>query len=137
MIVVSACLAGIACRYDGTAFPCEKVVKLVESEQAVYVCPEVLGRLSIPRPPVEIVGERIITVAGQDVTAQYQEGAAVALQITLKAGCHQAILKARSPSCGSGKIYDGSFSGKIVDGDGIFAQMLKQAGIAVYTDEEF
>lgn len=109
---------------------------MVESEQAVCVCPEVLGRLSIPRPPAEIVGERIITVAGQDVTAQYQAGAAAALQIALESGCHQAILKARSPSCGSEKVYDGSFSGKLVDGDGIFAQMLKQAGIAVYTDEE-
>ena len=137
MILVSACLTGEECRYNGTDFLCEKIAKLVENGQAVAVCPEVLGGLLIPRAPAEILGERILTVDGQDVTNEYRAGAEAALQIALAAGCRKAILKARSPSCGSGRIYDGSFSGRTVDGDGVFAQCLKQAGIAVYSDEEY
>ena len=137
MILVSACLAGEECRYNGTAFLCEKIAKLVEAGQAVAVCPEVLGGLPIPRTPAEILGERILTVDGQDVTDEYRAGAEAAIRIALAAGCRMAILKARSPSCGSGRIYDGSFSGRTVDGDGVFAQCLKQAGITIYSDEEY
>jgi uncharacterized protein YbbK (DUF523 family) len=137
MIIVSACLAGVKCRYNGTAFPCAKVVKLVAAGQAIVVCPEVLGGLPVPRPPAEIADERVITVNGLDVTGEYRAGAAAALRIAMEAGCDQAILKARSPSCGSGRIRDGSFSGRMADGDGVFASLLKQAGIVVYTDEEY
>lgn len=137
MIVVSACLAGVECRYNGTAFPCARIVELVATGQAVAVCPEVLGGLPVPRPPAEIVGERIMTVDGNDVTAQYRAGARAALQIAMKTGCSKAILKARSPSCGSGRIHDGSFSGRMTTGDGVFANLLKRSGIAVYTDEEY
>ncbi len=104
--------------------------------QAVAVCPEVLGGLPVPRPPAEILGERIMTIDGKDVTAQYRAGAQAALRIAMKTGCSKAILKARSPSCGSGRIHDGSFSGRMTTGDGVFANLLKRAGIAVYTDEE-
>lgn len=137
MILVSACLAGVECRYNGTAFSCANIVELVVSGRAIGVCPEVLGGLPVPRKPAEIVGESVMTLDGQDVTAQYRAGAAAALRIAMETGCESAILKARSPSCGLGRIYDGSFSGRMVDGDGVFANLLKQAGIVVYTDEEY
>lgn len=137
MIAVSACLAGVKCRYDGASLPCSKIVDLVGKRKAVLVCPELLGGLPVPRPPAEIVGARVTTVDGQDLTVEYRSGAEAALKIVMEAGCHQAVLKARSPSCGSGRIYDGSFSGRTVAGDGVFASLLKQAGIDVYTDEEY
>ena len=137
MLVVSACLAGVECRYDGTALPCAEIVAMVAAGRAIAVCPEVLGGLPIPRPPAEIVADRILTVDGQDVTAQYQAGAEKAWKIAARVGCRRAILKARSPSCGSGCIYDGSFSGRITAGDGMFARRLKQDGIAVCTEENY
>jgi len=137
MIVVSACLAGVECRYNGTAFPCDEILELVGSGQAISVCPEVLGGLPVPRPPVEICDGRIMTQSGQDITNEYWRGALAALRIALVAGCDTAILKARSPSCGSGQVYDGGFSGSLVKGDGIFSSLLKQSGIIVYTDEEY
>lgn len=136
MIVVSACLAGVKCRYNGMAFPCEEAERAVASGKAVLVCPELLGGLPIPRPPAEIVAGSVITATGQDVTAPYLKGAAIALQIARAAGCHSAILKARSPSCGSGRVYDGSFANRLIPGDGIFARQLKAAGIEVQTEEE-
>lgn len=136
MIVVSACLAGVKCRYNGMAFSCPVAQRLVTSGQAVLVCPELLGGLPIPRPAAEIVGGRVISFTGQDVTASYQKGAAIALQMTLASGCNSAILKARSPSCGSGQVYDGSFSNQLIPGDGIFAMQLKAGGIRVQTEEE-
>ncbi|MHC1761199.1 MAG: DUF523 domain-containing protein [Negativicutes bacterium] len=137
MILVSACLAGVECRYNGTAFPCDGMAELVSSGKAIVVCPEVLGGLVVPRLPAEIVGLRVRTTRGQDVTDAYQTGAATAFRIAVENGCKIAVLKARSPSCGSGRIYDGSFSGRLIDGDGLLASLLKQAGIAVYTEEEY
>ena len=137
MLIVSACLAGMKCRYDGTAAPCAAIVALAAAGQAIAVCPEVLGGLPVPRPPAEIVGGLIRTIGGQDVTGEFQAGAASALQIARENHCELAVLKARSPSCGSGRIYDGSFAGRLIAGDGVFASLLKQAGISVYTEEEF
>jgi uncharacterized protein YbbK (DUF523 family) len=136
MIVVSACLAGLKCRYDGMEYSCVEVKKLVALGKAIPVCPELLGGLPVPRAPAEICNDRVMTADGNDVTVQFHEGAAIALKIALAVGCRSAILKARSPSCGSGRIYDGSFSGRVFQGDGIFAKMLKDAGIIVQTDEE-
>ena len=136
MIVVSACLAGVACRYDGTAFSCPTLAAMVESGQAIAVCPEVLGGLSIPRPPAEMRSGRIVTATGQDVTEAYRTGGLKAVDITLQNHCELAILKSISPSCGVGRIYDGSFSGRIVAGDGLFAAYLRQAGIPVYTETD-
>lgn len=136
MILVSACLAGEPCRYNGLGFICPAVAALVASGEALAVCPEVLGGLSTPRPPAEIVASRVLTVVGEDVTAAYQAGAQLALQMARKSGCRTAILKARSPSCGCGQIYDGSFSGRLIPGDGVFAALLKTAGISVQTEEE-
>jgi uncharacterized protein YbbK (DUF523 family) len=136
MILVSACLAGEPCRYNGLGFLCPAVASLLAAGQALAVCPELLGGLPTPRPPAEIVAGRVVTVAGEDVTAAYQAGAQLALQLARQAGCRSAILKARSPSCGCGQIYDGSFSGRLIVGDGVFAALLKMAGIMVRTEED-
>ncbi len=136
MIVVSACLAGIKCRYDGTAFPNDRVVELVAEGRAIPVCPEVLGGLPIPRVPAEIVDGLVLTATGTDITSEFRRGAEIAVRLAVETGCREAILKARSPSCGSGQVYDGSFSGCMTAGDGIFAKMLKGAGFAVTTEEE-
>ena len=136
MILVSACLAGEPCRYNGRDFPCPAVTVLVASGQALAVCPELLGGLAVPRSPAEIIAGRVVTVDGEDVTDAYQAGAQLALKLAKQAGCQTAILKARSPSCGCGKIYDGSFSGRLIPGDGVFAALLKTAGIVVQTEEE-
>ena len=136
MILVSACLAGEKCRYNGEDFFCASVAALVASGRAIAVCPEVLGGLPVPRPPAEIVDGRVLTRGGADVTAQFREGAQMGMEIARRAGCHSAILKARSPSCGVGRIYDGSFCGRLIAGDGVFAAMLKEAGIRLITEEQ-
>lgn len=105
------------------------------------VCPEVLGGLSTPRPPSEILqtetGLRVVNVLGQDVTGEYMLGASIALDIGLQAGCRKAILKARSPACGFGSVYDGTFRRNLVQGHGIFAKLLERHGFRIYTDETF
>jgi uncharacterized protein YbbK (DUF523 family) len=136
MIIVSGCLAGVHCRYDGAGKPCEKVVRLVAEGQAVPVCPEQLGGLSTPRLSSEISGDKVIRKDGVDVTAEFQRGAQEALALAKLVGAKTAILKAKSPSCGSGKIYDGSFSGALIEGNGVFAELCKANGIEVKTEEE-
>jgi len=136
MIIVSACLAGVGCRYDGTAKPCEAVIRLVAEGQAVPLCPEQLGGLPTPRAPAEITGSQVIRKDGVELTEEFIRGAREALKIARLVGAKTAILKSRSPSCGSGKIYDGSFSGRLVDGDGLFAELCKQEGIEVKNEEE-
>ena len=98
--------------------------------------PEVYGGLPTPRTPAERIGSRVVTAAGADVTAQYRKGAEIALQLARLTGCRVAVLKANSPSCGHGTIYDGTFSGKKIPGSGVAAELLEQNGIAVYTDED-
>ncbi|MBQ8094676.1 MAG: DUF523 domain-containing protein [Clostridia bacterium] len=137
MIAVSACLAGIACRYDGKKKTVSDICRMVESGQAVTICPEVLGGLPIPRIPSERCGNCIINTAGEDVTAAFQRGAEAALKIAREHGCTAVILKARSPSCGYGQIYDGTFSGTLTEGNGVFAEMAAAAGIAVYNEENY
>jgi uncharacterized protein YbbK (DUF523 family) len=136
MLIVSACLAGLHCRYDGAEKPCEAVIRLVAEGRAIPVCPEQLGGLPTPRQPSEINGGRVIRKDGLDVTAEFQQGAREALKLARLVGAKTAILKAKSPSCGCGKIYDGSFSGALIDGNGIFAQLCKENGIEVKTEEE-
>ena len=136
MIIVSACLAGVGCRYDGAAKPCESVIRLVAEDKALPLCPEQLGGLSTPRLPAEIIAEKVIRNDGADVTAEFTRGAQEALKLARLVGAKTAILKARSPSCGCGKIYDGSFRGKLVEGDGVFAGLCKKDGIEVKTEEE-
>ncbi len=137
MKIVSACLAGVKCGYDGKARPCEQVIALVARGEAIPVCPEQLGGLTTPRVGAEQQSDgRIVTVDGGDVTTQYSNGADEALKIAQLAKCSGAILKARSPMCGAGQIYDGTFTKTLRSGDGIFAQKLKATGIEVQTDED-
>jgi uncharacterized protein YbbK (DUF523 family) len=136
MIIVSACLADVHCRYDGGEKPCEAVIRLVAEGKAIPVCPEQLGGLPTPRLPAEQIGDKVIRKDGMDVTAEFKRGAQEALNIAKLVGAKTAILKARSPSCGSGKVYDGSFSGRLVDGNGVFAYMCKEEGLEVKTGEE-
>lgn len=136
MKIVSACLAGLLCRYDGKSNTCEAVRLMVERGEAVPVCPEQLAGMTTPRPPAESVDGRVMTIDGQDVTDDFRKGAEEVLRIARTHGCREAILKARSPSCGSGRVYDGTFSKTLVDGDGVTAALLKSHGISVKTEEQ-
>ncbi len=135
--VVSACLAGIPCRYDGGCSPFAPILRLVESGQALPVCPEQLGGLPTPRVPAEIRGRRVVNREGKDVTEAFAQGAREALRLARLHGCTQAVLKARSPSCGCGRIYDGTFGKRLIDGNGLFAQSLLDAGFTVCSEETF
>jgi len=133
--LVSACLAGVRCRWDGDSKPCKKIIDMVKKGEAVPVCPEQLGGLPTPRPAAEIINGRVFTCEGRDVTSAFRKGAERGLEIAKKAKCAEAVLAPRSPSCGCGEIYDGSFSGKLVKGDGVFAALLKKNGIMVCTED--
>lgn len=145
-VLVSACLAGRACAYDGSARPDETILELVREGRAILVCPEEEGGLGTPRPAAEIAGgsgeavldgrAQVVTDGGIDVTAQYLEGARIAVVRARDQGCAAAVLKARSPACGCGHIYDGSFSKTLREGEGVAAAALRRAGIEVFTDEE-
>lgn len=130
-ILVSACLLGQACRYDGKSKPCPAVIALGDRYNLIPICPEVMGGLPTPRTPSEICGERVLMKDGKDVTANYQSGAKKALAIARENACTVAILKEKSPSCGSGLIHNGLFDGGLVPGDGIATQVLKKEGIRV------
>lgn len=133
--IASGCLAGLKCRYDGKSKPCEAIVELYKNGAAIPVCPETLSGMTAPREPCEKRGERFICANGMDMTEFFREGAEKAMQIALQSGCKKAILKTRSPSCGLGQIYDGSFSKQLCAGNGIFAQKLLDAGFEVFTEE--
>lgn len=131
-LLVSACLLGLNCRYDGKSAPNEEIIKLAERHELVPVCPEQLGGLPTPREPAEIKDGRVMTRGGAEVTEQFERGAEQTVQLAKLLGCTAAVLKERSPSCGCGKIYDGSFCGKTVVGNGITAKKLIQSGICVF-----
>ena len=133
--MVSACLAGLHCRYDGRSNHMPEVAELVASGLAVPVCPEELGGLPTPRDPSERIGDRVMSCEGRDVTAEFAAGAEAALYIAEEYGCSAAILKARSPSCGCGRIYDGTFTRTLVEGSGLFAELLLKKGFEVFTEE--
>lgn len=135
-ILVSGCLLGIACRYDGKSKPYEPVIKLTEKYNLIPFCPEVIGGLPTPRHPSEIVGNKVINIIDEDVTAQYKKGAEEALKIAKLFNCKYAILKEKSPSCGSGTIHNGRFDGGYVEGDGITAKLFKENGITVLGESE-
>ena len=135
-VLVSACLLGVACRYDGKSKPVESVVKLADKFTLIPFCPEVYGGLTTPRLPSEIVGEKVLHNDGTDVTAQYKKGAEEALRIAKLYNCKYAILKEKSPSCGKGKIYSGNFDRTLVDGDGITTRLLTENGITVLGESE-
>ena len=135
-ILISACLLGCRCRYDGASKPQPWIAALAERHTLVPVCPEQLGGLSTPRPPAERRGDRVVTREGGDVTAQYRRGAEEALRLCRLLGCDAALLKERSPSCGSGAIYDGTFTGTVTAGDGVTAELLRKNGIPVYGETQ-
>ena len=136
MLIVSACLAGFPCRYDGKKAINTAVQQLVKEGKAIPVCPEQLGGLPTPRLPAEMKAGKVINSDGNDVTEAFEKGAAVVVEIAKQYGCTDALLKARSPSCGKGRIYDGSFSGILIEGNGKTADLLMRNGITVTTEEE-
>lgn len=145
-IVVSACLAGLATTHDGRAKPHPKVLELLRQGRAVLVCPEQLGGLPTPRPEAEIAGgggedvlagrARVLDLSGADVTENYLRGAGEALKAARLSGAKKAILKAKSPSCGIDRIYDGTFSGRLRPEAGVTAALLRREGIEVLSDED-
>ncbi len=135
-IIVSACLVGVACRYDGKSKPASAVLGLMREGKLIPVCPEQLGGLPTPRTPAERQGDRVVTRDGRDVSEQFRRGAEEVVNIARMANCRKAILKARSPSCGKGKIYDGTFTGRLVERDGVCAELCRQSGIDVSTEDQ-
>lgn len=145
MIIVSACLCGINCKYDGDNNLDERVLKLLQEGKAIPVCPEQLGGQETPRAPHEIVNgdggdvlagkARILGPEDDDVTSEFLKGAYETLKIVEAVGANTAILKARSPSCGLGKIYDGTFKGTKRNGNGVTAELLLSRGIKIFTEE--
>ena len=135
-ILVSACLLGTACRYDGKSKPCPAVIALQEKYSLIPICPEIMGGLPTPRIPSEICGDRVLMKDGTNVTENYRRGAEEALRIARENQCTVAILKEKSPSCGSGLIHNGRFDGGMTEGDGITAQLLKANGIRVLGESE-
>lgn len=147
MILFSACLAGKNVRYDGGHCLNEKIRQLVEEGKAVTICPEVIGGLPTPREPAEIIGgtgedvldgkAKVMNKLGQDVTEQFLKGAYATLKKAQEMKATLVVLKERSPSCGTKQIYDGSFSGDTIPGEGVTAALLKRHHIQVISDEEF
>ena len=145
--LVSACLLGTPCRYDGAGCPSERVKAFLAGKGVVPVCPEELGGLPTPRRPTEIVGgdgadvldgrARVLDAAGADSTAAMVRGAQAALAVAREHGARHAILKARSPSCGVGVIHDGSFAASLRPGSGVTASLLERSGIEVVADDQF
>ena len=135
-MLVSACLLGFKCRYDGKSCGKENVTALMEKHELIPFCPEIYGGLTTPRDPAEIRGDRVVNSKGRDVTAEYTKGAEEALRMAKLYGCDTALLKEKSPSCGSGKIYDGTFTGTLTDGWGIAARLLKEKGIRVLGESD-
>lgn len=147
VILVSGCLAGVLCKYNGTYNNVPEIIRLVEEGKAIPVCPELLGGGSVPREPNETVGgdghtvldgkARVMTPSGQDCTAMFVRGAQEVLKKAREHGVQVAILKERSPSCGSSLVYDGTFSGKKIKGCGVTAAILQREGIKVFSEYNF
>ncbi len=135
MIIVSSCLAGCKCRYDRNSNAKQEIIDLVERGYVIPLCAEVIGGLPIPRNSCEIRNNKIVDVNGNDYTAQFQTGAHKILEIAKILNVKKAILQQRSPSCGYGKIYDGTFSGKLIEGNGILADLLYKNGIEIESAE--
>lgn len=133
-ILISACLLGVPCRYDGGEKGCAAVLRLADRHEVFPVCPEQLGGLPTPRTPCERVGDRVLTQGGQDRTREYARGALAAARLFDVLSCDCALLKERSPMCGCGQVYDGTFSGRLTQGDGVLAQRLREMDKTVCTE---
>ena len=136
-LLVSSCLLGINCRYNAIPVAHPEVLELMDRFSLVPCCPEQLGGLPTPRNPAERKCDRVINRDGADVSSEYLRGAEEALKLCRIMGIKCAVLKERSPSCGSGIIHDGSFSGKLIEGDGVTSQLLKLNGIRVYGESSY
>jgi uncharacterized protein YbbK (DUF523 family) len=144
MLIVSACLAGINCKYNGRNNRDPEIAEMVANGLAIPACPEVLGGCATPRPTAEISGgtgadvldgrARVVRKTGEDVTREFIRGAEEVLTLAVQVRAQKAILKAKSPSCGCGLIYDGTFSGRLIDGNGVTAELLKRRGVEVVTE---
>ncbi len=134
--ICSACLMGINCRYNGEPKVNNKILEILKKEALIPVCPEQLGGLPTPRESAERKGDKIFTKHGEEVTTNFKKGAEEVLKIAKIFGVKEAILKQRSPSCGNGMIYDGTFSNKLIKGDGITTDILKKNGIGVISEED-
>lgn len=135
MKLCSACLVGVRCRYDGNAKPHKGTLKLSRREVLIPVCPEQLGGLSTPREPSQRKGKTVISKSGRDVTKNFNRGAEEVLKIAKIYGIKEAIFKQRSAACGAGRIYDGTFSGRVVRRDGVATELLRKSGIKVISEE--
>ena len=137
-LLISACLLGFCCKYDGgtNTLPADTIAALREQYELIPVCPETAGGLPIPRAPSERRGGRVLSREGNDVTDEYEKGALLALALAERFGCRRALLKERSPSCGTGEIYDGTFSHSRVPGDGVAAEALRKAGLTLCGESE-
>lgn len=135
-VLISACLLGMGCRYDGGGKLLDGLGDLTDWVHLIPVCPEIYGGLKTPREPAERKGNRIFTKSGKEVTDEYYKGAQEILRLSQFFHCSAAILKERSPSCGYGEIYDGSFGGKLVDGKGVAAELLWENGITVFGESQ-
>ena len=137
-VLVSACLLGEPCRYDGKSMPCAVLLEMAETHEFIPVCPEQIGGLPTPRTPSEIQPNgRVVDAAGIDRTDEFEAGARETLRIAQEHGCTRAILKENSPSCGSNRIYDGTFSGTLVSGKGKTAALLAKHGIETLSENDF
>ena len=135
-LLISACLLGAPCRFDGKSVPRVDFSALSERYNLIPVCPEIYGGLSTPRVPSERRFDRVTMKDGKDVTNEFFKGAEVTLDFARKFSASAALLKERSPSCGHGEIYDGSFGGTLIPGSGVTAEMLENSGIRVYGESE-
>ena len=133
-LLVSACLLGFECKYSGGSnkLSDERIAALKKEYRLIPVCPETAGGLPVPRDPSERLGDKVISSRGKDVTAEFTKGAETALYLAKRYGCRKALLKRNSPSCGGEFIYDGSFSGKIIPGQGVTAELLRLEGIEIF-----
>ena len=136
MKLCSACLLGVKCRYDGMSKPNDKVISMAKKEPLIPVCPEQLGGLPTPREESERRGKNVVTKSGKNITKDFERGAEEVLKIARLFNVKEAIFKQRSPSCGCGQIYDGTFSGTITRGDGVTTELLKKNGIRIIPEED-
>lgn len=135
-ILVSSCLLGIPCRYDGKSVENRRIWALAKRHVLIPICPEQMAGQPAPRPPAEICNGRVLTKSNEDVTEVFAKGAELSVLLATRLGCTHAVLKQNSPSCGCGQIYDGTFMGKIIHGDGVTTRALKKNNVTVISDED-
>lgn len=136
MKLCSGCLLGIRCRYDARRKPSGKVLELSKKEILIPVCPEQLGGLPTPREPSERKGKKVVTSSGADLTENFRQGAEQVLNLARLFGIKEAIFRQKSAACGCGEIYDGTFRGRVIRGDGVTTALLKENGIKVRTEQD-